>query len=59
MKMIALNWNGGILPPCGRCREFISQLHPDNLAAEVMVGEGVIVLLRELLPYDWRVVAAR
>ena len=59
MKMIALNWDGGILPPCGRCREFISQLHSDNLAAEVMVGEGVIVLLRELLPYDWRVAATR
>ena len=59
LKMIALNWDGGILPPCGRCREFISQLHPDNLAAEVMVGEGVIVLLRELLPYDWRVAAQR
>ena len=59
MKMIALNWDGGILPPCGRCREFISQLHPDNLAAEVMVGEGVVVRLGELLPYDWRVAAQR
>ena len=59
MKMIALNWDGGILPPCGRCREFISQLHPDNLAAEVMVGENVVVRLGELLPYDWRVAAQR
>jgi cytidine deaminase len=59
MKMIALNWDGGILPPCGRCREFISQLHPDNLAAEVKVGEGVVVRLSELLPYDWRMAAMR
>ncbi len=59
MKMIALNWDGGILPPCGRCREFISQLHPDNLAAEVMVGENVVVRLGELLPYDWRVATQR
>jgi cytidine deaminase len=58
VKMVAVNWDGRILPPCGRCREFISQLHPDNPGAEVMVGEGKIVLLRELLPYDWRSAAA-
>jgi cytidine deaminase len=53
-KMIAVGWDGHIMPPCGRCREFISQIHTENLNAEVMVGEGVIVTLRELLPYDWR-----
>ncbi|HET9910115.1 MAG TPA: cytidine deaminase [Anaerolineales bacterium] len=58
VKMIAVNWDGRVLPPCGRCREFISQLHPDNPNAEVMVVEGKIVPLRELLPYDWRSVAA-
>ena len=30
LKMIALDWDGSVLPPCGRCREFISQLHPEN-----------------------------
>jgi cytidine deaminase len=53
-KMVAVNRDGNVLPPCGRCREFISQLHPNNLDAEVMVSDGVIVRLRELLPYDWR-----
>jgi cytidine deaminase len=57
LKMVAVNWDGKILPPCGRCREFISQLHPDNPDAEVIVGEGKIVSLRELLPYDWRAAA--
>lgn len=57
LKMVAVNWDGAILPPCGRCREFISQLHEDNLAAEVLVAEGVIVPLHTLLPYDWRTVA--
>ena len=57
VKMIAVNWDGKILPPCGRCREFISQLHPDNPDAVVMVVEGKIVTLRELLPYDWRAAA--
>jgi cytidine deaminase len=50
-RMIAVGWDGRIMPPCGRCREFISQLHNDNLDAEVMVGEGVVVTIRELLPY--------
>ncbi len=54
LKMIAVLWDGKIIPPCGRCREFISQLHRDNLDAEVMVAEGTVVTLRALLPYDWR-----
>ncbi|HEU0294524.1 MAG TPA: cytidine deaminase [Anaerolineales bacterium] len=58
VKMVAVNWDGRILPPCGRCREFISQLHPNNPDAEVIVGERKIVQLRELLPYDWRSVAS-
>ncbi len=58
VKMVAVNWAGGILPPCGRCREFISQLHPSNFTAEVLVGEGQVVTLRDLLPHDWRAAAA-
>jgi cytidine deaminase len=54
LKMIAVGKDGHIMPPCGRCREFISQIHRDNLNTEVMVKEGVIVTIRELLPYDWR-----
>jgi len=57
LKMVAVNWDGAILPPCGRCREFISQLHEDNRAAKVLVAEGVIVPLHRLLPHDWRTVA--
>ncbi len=54
LKMIAVNWDGSILPPCGRCREFISQLNDDNRDTEIMVAEGKIVTLKDLLPYDWR-----
>lgn len=54
IKMIAISSKGNIMPPCGRCREFISQLHPDNINTEVMVDEAVIVTLKELMPYDWR-----
>lgn len=49
--MVAVLYDGSIIPLCGRCREFISQLHPDNLDAEVMVTEDRVVTLRELLPY--------
>ena len=53
-KMIAVDWDGAVLPPCGRCREFISQLHDDNLDAEVMVRRDLVLTLRELLPHDWK-----
>jgi cytidine deaminase len=57
LRMVAVNWDGAILPPCGRCREFISQLHDDNLAAEVLVAPGNVRTLHELLPFDWRIAA--
>ncbi len=52
--MVAVGSDGKILPPCGRCREFISQLHPRNLDARVQVAVSVIVSLRDLLPFDWK-----
>ncbi len=54
LKMIAVGWDGQIMPPCGRCREFISQLHDDNLTTQVMVGAGLVMTIQELLPHDWR-----
>ena len=55
VKMIAVNWDGAVLPPCGRCREFISQLHEENPNTQVLVAMGTVMTLRELLPFDWRV----
>ena len=53
--VIVAVWQGGnVIPPCGRCREFIRQMHPDNLDTEVIIARDKIVQLRELLPYhDW------
>jgi cytidine deaminase len=43
-----------VLPPCGRCREFIRQIDPDNLEAEVILGHATSARLRDLLPlHDW------
>jgi cytidine deaminase len=54
LKMVAIGSDGEILPPCGRCREFISDLHSQNLDCEVLVAPGVVLPLRDLLPHDWR-----
>jgi cytidine deaminase len=54
LKMVAVGAAGDIMPPCGRCREFIDQLHPKNGDAEVMVRSDAVVALRELLPWPWR-----
>ena len=54
IKMVAINKRGNILPPCGRCREFISQLNDKNIEAEVLINRKKAVKLIDLLPYDWR-----
>ena len=51
-KIVAVNWNRDILPPCGRCREFLMQLgNPETL---VLVAENRALPLRELLPHYWK-----
>jgi len=52
IKLVAINKNGPI-PPCGRCREFISQIDSTNIEAEIMVAPDKIIKLGELLPYRW------
>jgi cytidine deaminase len=43
-----------VLPPCGRCREFMRQIDPTNLDTEVILGRDRAVRLRELLPFsEW------
>ncbi len=43
-----------VLPPCGRCREFIRQIDPANIDTEVVLGLDATTPLREPLPaHDW------
>lgn len=43
-----------VLPPCGRCREFLRQIDPANLDTEVILGAERSVPLRQLLPsWEW------
>lgn len=57
-KIVAV-WRDGddlvyVLPPCGRCREFIRQIDPANLDTEVILGVDQSATLRELLPaHEW------
>ena len=52
MKIVAI-CEDGLVAPCGRCREFMYQIHYDNLQTEIMLDKNRIVTLRELLPYIW------
>lgn len=54
IEMIAAVKDGAVLPPCGRCRELISQINPDNKNSLVMLPENQVVKLRELIPHDWK-----
>ena len=51
-KVVAVNWDSVVLPPCGRCRELLSQLRTDWENTLVMVSQDTVVTLDKLLPYD-------
>ncbi|MFN7181644.1 MAG: cytidine deaminase family protein [Planctomycetota bacterium] len=52
-KLVAVS-KDGILPPCGRCREFIHQIDKNNYNTEIIIGESRVVKLKNLLPYPWQ-----
>ncbi len=51
--IVAVTDEGKIIPPCGRCRELLVQVSRSNLNTEVIIGEGEIKRLSELLPNTW------
>lgn len=54
LKMVAVGADGEIIAPCGRCREFISQLHESNIHTEVLLPGKQVKTLAELLPWNWK-----
>lgn len=55
-KVIAINWEGKAMPPCGACRELMTQLMPENYhTVEIMLDwqKKEIVTLGELTPKWW------
>ena len=51
-KIVVIN-ESGVIPPCGRCREFINQINDQNIDTNVMVSYNHIVKLKDLLPFNW------
>jgi cytidine deaminase len=52
-KIVAVLKNGTVLPPCGRCREFINQIHKNNINTEIILSKTKTVKLKKLLPNAW------
>ena len=52
-RIVAVSEAGRIIPPCGRCREFMQQIDKGNLHADVILGKNKVVKLKELLPCPW------
>ena len=51
-QIVAVNWDKSVLPPCGRCREFLLQL--GNPETQVLVAEDTAIPVKDLLPYSWQ-----
>jgi cytidine deaminase len=49
--IIAVKADGRVMPPCGRCREFIRQVDSRNRDTQIILSDTLLVSLRELLPY--------
>lgn len=49
--IVAVNSEGVILPPCGRCRELLWQVDNRNESTWVVLGPTEKALLRDLLPH--------
>ena len=49
--VVAVEQNGVVLPPCGRCREMMWQLSYVNVNALVILARDRAMPLRELLPF--------
>ncbi len=51
--IIAVNEDGNILPPCGRCRELLVQVNKENLNTQVILTKDKIVRLGKLHSEIW------
>lgn len=53
-KIVAVWGEETVLPPCGRCREFMYQIDAANLTeTDVILGVDRAVKLQELLPHPY------
>ena len=53
-KVCAVYLDGGVMPPCGACREFMAQMGSSAKDIEVLMDKGGRVMkLSELIPGEW------
>jgi len=53
-KIVAICGENTVLPPCGRCREFMFAIDETNLEnTDVILAENKVVKLKNLLPHLW------
>lgn len=52
--IVAVNAEGAIYSPCGRCRELIYQVDDSNAETRVLLKDGKVMLLKDLLPEYWQ-----
>lgn len=52
MAIVAVDWDGSILQPCGRCRELVVQVDDGNAETRVILP-GCVKPMRALLPDHW------
>ena len=54
VKVCAVYKDGGVMPPCGACREFMMQMGENAKNIEVLINnDGKTVLLKDLMPNWW------
>ncbi len=53
-KIVAVWGEDKVLPPCGRCREFIYEIDEANYdTTDVILGENTTIKLKDLLPHPY------
>jgi cytidine deaminase len=51
-KIVAIWGENTVIPPCGRCREFMYEIDETNLEhTDVILGENRVVKLKDLMPH--------
>lgn len=54
IKKIVSVSNNEVIPACGRCRELMYQLNPNNMDTKILISKNDSKLLKELLPEPWK-----
>lgn len=55
VRLVAVHHSGRVIPPCGRCREFVCQIDARNGECQVLLDGDRIVTVNDLLPERWDV----